>query len=199
MYNRGATGIYNRCREARRRFHRCEVRGGAGTAMIRRTITIGQNADDIPELHVRFAQQSGAFYFQRWFGCGGYSLPPLAPPRRLRGLKVEETGVCKVVRERAYSLAWHPSKTKLLLAVGDKVGWLVVFLRARTSAVSDGAALSSLAWLSWQSTLAVVLYSVLTMLCSVGTAEKKPAYDQKHSKLLFFPWFLGRRNICCTK
>ncbi|CAM9236231.1 unnamed protein product, partial [Hapterophycus canaliculatus] len=42
--------------------------------------------------------------------------------KRLRNLKVEETGVCKVVRERAYSMAWHPSKEKLLLAVGDKVG-----------------------------------------------------------------------------
>lgn len=40
---------------------------------------------------------------------------------RLHGLKVEETGVCKVVRERAYSTAWHPSGDKLLLAVGDKV------------------------------------------------------------------------------
>lgn len=41
---------------------------------------------------------------------------------RLRELKVEETGVCKVVRERVYSSAWHPSDAKLLLAVGDKVG-----------------------------------------------------------------------------
>ena len=30
--------------------------------------------------------------------------------------------MCKVVRERAYSLAWHPSESKLLIAVGDKVG-----------------------------------------------------------------------------
>ncbi|CAN0177159.1 unnamed protein product, partial [Ectocarpus fasciculatus] len=41
--------------------------------------------------------------------------------KRLRGLNVEETGVCKVVRERAYSTTWHPSRDKLLLAVGDKV------------------------------------------------------------------------------
>ena len=26
-----------------------------------------------------------------------------------------------MVAERAYSLAWHPSKSKLLLAAGDKV------------------------------------------------------------------------------
>ncbi|CAM9776641.1 unnamed protein product [Scytosiphon promiscuus] len=42
--------------------------------------------------------------------------------KRLRNLKVEETGVCKVVTERAYCAAWHPSKDKLLLAVGDKFG-----------------------------------------------------------------------------
>ncbi|CAN0435548.1 unnamed protein product, partial [Ectocarpus sp. 12 AP-2014] len=41
--------------------------------------------------------------------------------KRLSCLKVEETGVCKVVRERAYSTTWHPSGDKLLLAVGDKV------------------------------------------------------------------------------
>lgn len=29
--------------------------------------------------------------------------------------------MCKVVRERAYSSVWHPSETKLLLAIGDKV------------------------------------------------------------------------------
>lgn len=44
-----------------------------------------------------------------------------APTARLRDLKLGETGVCKVVRERAYSTSWHPSKDKLLLAVGDKV------------------------------------------------------------------------------
>ena len=48
-------------------------------------------------------------------------LPAHPPAARLRDLKVEETGVCKVVRERAYSSAWHPSEEKLLLAVGDKV------------------------------------------------------------------------------
>eukprot|EP00903_Cladosiphon_okamuranus_P012115 g11367.t1 len=42
--------------------------------------------------------------------------------KRFRDLKVEETGVCKVARERAYSSAWHPNEEKLLLAVGDKVG-----------------------------------------------------------------------------
>eukprot|EP00752_Nemacystus_decipiens_P008110 g7250.t1 len=42
--------------------------------------------------------------------------------KRLRNLKVEETGVCKVVRDRVYSSAWHPNEEKLLLAIGDKVG-----------------------------------------------------------------------------
>lgn len=42
-------------------------------------------------------------------------------------MEVEETGVCKVVRERAYSSAWHPNDEKLLLAVGDKV-WEYVLL-----------------------------------------------------------------------
>lgn len=44
------------------------------------------------------------------------------PTTRLRNLKVEETGVCRVVRERVFSSAWHPNEEKLLLAVGDKVG-----------------------------------------------------------------------------
>lgn len=44
-----------------------------------------------------------------------------AATSRLRDLKVGETGVCKVVRERAYTASWHPSNDKLLLAVGDKV------------------------------------------------------------------------------
>ncbi|CAM9549603.1 unnamed protein product, partial [Choristocarpus tenellus] len=42
--------------------------------------------------------------------------------KRLQSLKVGEKDVCKVVRERAYGIAWHPSSEKLLLAVGDKVG-----------------------------------------------------------------------------
>lgn len=29
--------------------------------------------------------------------------------------------MCKVVQERAYSVAWHPAESKLLLATGDKV------------------------------------------------------------------------------
>ncbi|CAM9311188.1 unnamed protein product [Sphacelaria rigidula] len=41
---------------------------------------------------------------------------------RLRSLSVAESGVCKVVTERGFSISWHPSNSKLLVAVGDKCG-----------------------------------------------------------------------------
>ena len=40
----------------------------------------------------------------------------------LQSLTVAETDVAKVVPERIYSLAWHPSPDKLLVAAGDKWG-----------------------------------------------------------------------------
>ncbi|CAM9988450.1 unnamed protein product, partial [Phaeothamnion confervicola] len=48
---------------------------------------------------------------------------------RLSRLSVADNDVRKVVKERAYSLAWHPSPEKLLIACGDKAGhvgfWIV--------------------------------------------------------------------------
>ena len=67
----------------------------------------------------------GGFVLDAFTSC---PLPACPPAARLRNLKVEETGVCKVVRERAYSSAWHPSEEKLLLAVGDKV-WNTFIVR----------------------------------------------------------------------
>ena len=40
----------------------------------------------------------------------------------LQSLTVAETDVAKVVPERIYSLAWHPSPDKLVVAAGDKWG-----------------------------------------------------------------------------
>lgn len=65
---------------------------------------------------------------------------PLFDWRRLRGLSVAEAGVCKVVTERAYSISWHPSSAKLLVAVGDKVcSWLtdICHRRAREPSYFD--------------------------------------------------------------
>lgn len=47
----------------------------------------------------------------------------------LANLQVRDTCVAKVVKERAYSLAWHPSPHKHVLVAGDKIGhvglWVV--------------------------------------------------------------------------
>lgn len=45
----------------------------------------------------------------------------------LRGLQVKETDVAKVVPERIFSLAFHPSRSKLLVAAGDKWGSIGFF------------------------------------------------------------------------
>ncbi|CAN0214617.1 unnamed protein product, partial [Discosporangium mesarthrocarpum] len=57
---------------------------------------------------------------------------------RLGRLKVDEDGVCKVVKERAYSLAWHPSSDKLLLAAGDKVGHVGIWTLDSSDEGEDG-------------------------------------------------------------
>ena len=40
----------------------------------------------------------------------------------MKTFKVSEEGVAKVTHSRIYSMTWHPSSSKLLLAVGDRGG-----------------------------------------------------------------------------
>lgn len=40
----------------------------------------------------------------------------------MKNFTVNEEGVAKVVKSRIYSLNWHPSSSKLLVAVGDRDG-----------------------------------------------------------------------------
>ena len=40
----------------------------------------------------------------------------------MKTFKVSEEGVAKVTHSRIYSMTWHPSASKLLLAVGDRGG-----------------------------------------------------------------------------
>lgn len=40
----------------------------------------------------------------------------------MKSFNIKEEGVAKVVKSRIYSLAWHPSASKLLVAVGDRDG-----------------------------------------------------------------------------
>ena len=47
--------------------------------------------------------------------------------RMLAGLQVRESDVAKVVPERIFSMDFHPSRSKLLLAVGDKWGSIGFF------------------------------------------------------------------------
>lgn len=47
--------------------------------------------------------------------------------RMLEGLQVRESDVAKVVPERIFSMDFHPSRSKLLLAVGDKWGSIGFF------------------------------------------------------------------------
>jgi hypothetical protein len=40
----------------------------------------------------------------------------------MKSFTIHEEGVAKVSKSRIYSLAWHPSNCKLLVAVGDRDG-----------------------------------------------------------------------------
>lgn len=40
----------------------------------------------------------------------------------MKSFHIQEEGVAKVTKSRIYSLDWHPSTCKLLLAVGDRDG-----------------------------------------------------------------------------
>jgi hypothetical protein len=40
----------------------------------------------------------------------------------MKSFSINEEGVAKVSKSRIYSLAWHPSNCKLLVAVGDRDG-----------------------------------------------------------------------------
>lgn len=40
----------------------------------------------------------------------------------MKTFDIQEKGVAKVVKSRIYSLAWHPSSSKLLVAAGDRDG-----------------------------------------------------------------------------
>ncbi len=66
---------------------------------------------------------------------GGLSVPDQlraaydedATLRMLQGLQVRDTDVAKVVPERIFSMDFHPSRSKLLVAVGDKWGSIGFF------------------------------------------------------------------------
>ena len=70
-------------------------------------------------------------------GVGDLAIPAAAEARSaydeeatlqmLRGLQVKETDVAKVVPERIFSMDFHPSRSKLLVAVGDKWGSIGFF------------------------------------------------------------------------
>lgn len=40
----------------------------------------------------------------------------------MQNFKINDEGVAKVVKSRIYSLNWHPSSSKLLVAAGDRDG-----------------------------------------------------------------------------
>jgi hypothetical protein len=49
----------------------------------------------------------------------------------MESFSVAEQGVAKVVKSRIYSMTWHPSNSKLLVAAGDRggsIGKHVIFL-----------------------------------------------------------------------
>jgi hypothetical protein len=46
----------------------------------------------------------------------------------LQSLQLQESGVAKVVKQRAYSICWHPGASSLLLCCGDKMGNIGLWL-----------------------------------------------------------------------
>ena len=40
----------------------------------------------------------------------------------MKSFTINENGVARVLKSRIYSMAWHPSACKLLLAAGDRDG-----------------------------------------------------------------------------
>lgn len=44
--------------------------------------------------------------------------------KTMRALKLTDEGIAKVVPNRVYSVAWHPSASKLLIAAGDRYGYI---------------------------------------------------------------------------
>lgn len=40
----------------------------------------------------------------------------------MKSFTIKDEGIAKVVKSRIYSLNWHPSSSKLLLAAGDRDG-----------------------------------------------------------------------------
>ena len=64
----------------------------------------------------------------------------------MKSFTIHEEGVAKVSKSRIYSLAWHPSNCKLLVAVGDRDGnvgndnccfFVVVFVFAMSNLLAN--------------------------------------------------------------